>query len=147
MARDYLAILALSCLAEQSFLMSARTDEAWCHQMGAKRFDGLQRLKSAYQDGWLKAKSEAWLAFDPDVDLDHLSDWIQDEECISFCLLIMKSTNFEQKIWVQTWTGPSRTWILRFGCGFTKQLDWTSQCRFRSSRKCLNPNQTGPWPV
>ena len=69
MARDYLAIPASSCLAEQSFSMSARTDEAHQHQMGAETFGGLQRLKSAYQDGQLKAESEAWLAFDSDIDL------------------------------------------------------------------------------
>ena len=37
--------------------------------MGAETFGGLQRLKSAYQDGRLKAESEAWLAFDSDIDL------------------------------------------------------------------------------
>ena len=47
--------------------------------MGAERFGGLQRLKSGYRDGWLKAKSEAWLAFDTDLDLDHLSDWTDEE--------------------------------------------------------------------
>ena len=36
MAQDYLGILASSCLAEQSFSMSARIDEAWHHQMGSE---------------------------------------------------------------------------------------------------------------
>ena len=69
MARDYLAIPASSCLAERSFSMSARTDEARRRQMGAETFGGLQRLKSAYRDGQLKAECEAWLAFDSDIDL------------------------------------------------------------------------------
>ena len=38
------------------------------------------KMRSAYWDGQLKTESEAWLAFDPDVDLDHLSDWIQDKK-------------------------------------------------------------------
>ena len=59
--------------------MLARTDKARHRQMGAERFGGLQRLKSGYQDGRLKAESEAWLTFDPDVVLDHLSD-SSDEE-------------------------------------------------------------------
>ena len=37
--------------------------------MGSETFGGLQRLQSAYQDGQLKAESEAWLAFDSDVYL------------------------------------------------------------------------------
>ena len=37
--------------------------------MIAETFGGLQRLESAYQDGCLKAKSRAWLAFDSDIDL------------------------------------------------------------------------------
>ena len=69
MAWDYLGIPASSCLAEWSFSMSARTNEAQHCQMGAETFGGLQRLKSAYQDGQLKAESEAWLAFDSDVYL------------------------------------------------------------------------------
>ena len=59
--------------------MLARTDKARCCQMGAERFGGLQRLKSGYWDERLKAESEAWLAFDPDLDLDHLSDWTDEE--------------------------------------------------------------------
>ena len=70
MARDYLAIPASSCLAERSFSMSARTDDVRRRQMGAEKFGGLQRLRSAYRDGQLKAESEAWMEFDADFDLD-----------------------------------------------------------------------------
>jgi hypothetical protein len=34
-----------------------------------EKFGGLQRLRSAYQDGRLKAESEAWMAIDPDQDI------------------------------------------------------------------------------
>ena len=40
----------------------------------------VMKMRSAYWNDWLKAESEAWLAFDQDVDLDHLSDWIQNKE-------------------------------------------------------------------
>ena len=34
--------------------------------MGGEKFGGVQRLRAAYRDGWLKAESEAWLEIDPD---------------------------------------------------------------------------------
>ena len=74
MAWDYLAIPASSCLAERSFSMSARTDDVRCHQLGAKKFGGLQRLRSAYRDGRLKAESEAWMEFDGDFGFDINTD-------------------------------------------------------------------------
>jgi hypothetical protein len=67
MARDYMAIPGSTCLAERSFSMSARTDDARCHAIHANKFGGLQRLRSAYRDGRLKAQSEAWLEIDPDM--------------------------------------------------------------------------------
>ena len=48
--------------------MSARTDDARHCQMLEEKFGGLQRLRSAYQDGHLKAESEAWMEIDPDFD-------------------------------------------------------------------------------
>ena len=66
MACNYLAIPGSSCLAEQSFSMSARTDNVCQHQMDGQKFGLLQRLRAAYRDGRLKAESEAWLEVDPD---------------------------------------------------------------------------------
>ena len=68
MARDYMAIPGSSCLAEHLFSMSAQTDDIQCHQMGGEKFGGVQRLRSAYRDGCLKAESEAWLEIDPDAE-------------------------------------------------------------------------------
>lgn len=69
MAQDYLAIPGSSCLAERSFSMSAQTDDVRHRQMLEEKFSGLQRLRSAYHDGRLKAESEAWMAIDPDHDI------------------------------------------------------------------------------
>ena len=66
MAQDYLAIPGSSCLAEQSFSMSAQTDDVHRRQMEGEKFSSLQRLRAAYQDGHLKAESEAWMELDPD---------------------------------------------------------------------------------
>ena len=66
MARDYLPIPASTCLAERSFSMSARTDDARRHQMGGEKFCALQRLRAAYRDGRLSAMNEAWMEIDPD---------------------------------------------------------------------------------
>jgi len=70
MARDYLAIPASTCLAERSFSMSARTDDCHRRQMGSERFGALQRLRSAYHDGRLKAVKKAWMEVDPDFGFD-----------------------------------------------------------------------------
>ena len=69
-ARDYMAILASSCLAERSFSMSARTDDVHWHQMGSKKFRALQRLRAAYRDGHLKAVQEAWMEIGADFGID-----------------------------------------------------------------------------
>ena len=66
MAWDFLAIPGSSCLAEQSFSMSARTDDVHHQQMDGEKFGSLQRLRAAFQDGRLKAESEAWMEIDPD---------------------------------------------------------------------------------
>ncbi|KAM6498413.1 Ribonuclease H-like domain containing protein [Amanita muscaria] len=70
MARDYIAIPGSTCLAERSFSMSARTDDVRRRQMGDVKFGGLQRLRSAYQDGRLQAVKEAWTAVDPDFNFE-----------------------------------------------------------------------------
>ena len=70
MAHDYMAIPGSTCLAEWSFSMSAWTDDARRHAMHADKFGGLQRLKSAYQDGCLQAQSEAWLESDFDMNFN-----------------------------------------------------------------------------
>ena len=70
MACDYMAIPGSTCLAERSFSMLACTDDARRCAMHADKFGGLQRLRSAYRDGWLQAQSEAWLEIDPDMDFD-----------------------------------------------------------------------------
>ena len=70
MAWDYLAIPASTCLAERSFSMSARTDDCHRRQMGSERFGALQRLRSAYHDGRLKAVKKAWMEVDPDFGFD-----------------------------------------------------------------------------
>ena len=54
------------CLAERSFSMSARTDDARRRQMGGEKFGALQRLWAAYRDGRLSAMNEAWMEIDPD---------------------------------------------------------------------------------
>jgi hypothetical protein len=70
MARDYMAIPALSCLAERSFLMSACTDDVHRRQMGSEKFGALQRLCAAYHDGRLEAVKESWMEIDPDFNID-----------------------------------------------------------------------------
>ena len=70
MVRDYLVIPGSTCLAEQSFSMSARTDDVWQRQMGGEKFGAVQRLRSAYCDGHLEAVREAWLEIDPDFSMD-----------------------------------------------------------------------------
>ena len=69
MACDYMAILASSCLAEHSFLMSAHTDDVRRHQMGSEKFGSLQRLRAAYRDGRLKAAQEDWMDIDANFDI------------------------------------------------------------------------------
>ena len=59
MVQHYLTILGSTCLTEQSFSMSAQTDDIHQFQMGGEKFGSLQRLRAAYQDGWLRAESEA----------------------------------------------------------------------------------------
>ena len=66
MAQDYLAIPGSTCLAERSFSMLAQTNDVCWHQIDGERFGSLQRLRAAYQDGHLKAESEAWMELDPD---------------------------------------------------------------------------------
>ena len=68
MAQDYLPIPASTCLAERSFSMSARTDDARRRQMGGEKFGALQRLRAAYRDGRLSAMNEAWMEIDPDFE-------------------------------------------------------------------------------
>lgn len=46
--------------------MSAQTDDVHWHQIDGEKFGSLQRLRAAYQDGCLKAESEAWMELDPD---------------------------------------------------------------------------------
>ena len=66
MAWDFLAIPGSSCLAEQSFSMTVRTDDVCQRQMDGEKFGSLQRLRAAFRDGHLKAESEAWIEIDPD---------------------------------------------------------------------------------
>jgi hypothetical protein len=68
MARDYLAIPGSTCLAERSFSLSGRTDEARRRNIDADRFGAIQRLWGAYWDGRLEAHQEAWLEYNPDFD-------------------------------------------------------------------------------
>ena len=70
MAHNYMAILASSCLAECSFLMSAHTDDVCQHQMGSEKFEALQRLCVAYHNGRLEAVKESWMEINPDFDID-----------------------------------------------------------------------------
>ena len=70
MARDYMAILASSCLAEHSFSMSARTDDVRQHQMGSEKFGALQRLCAAYCDGRLEAVEKSWMEIGPNFNVD-----------------------------------------------------------------------------
>jgi hypothetical protein len=53
MARDYLAIPASSCIAERSFSLSGRTDDARCGKLGKTKFGGLQKIRAGYIDGRL----------------------------------------------------------------------------------------------
>ena len=46
--------------------MSVRTDDVCRQQMDGEKFGSLQRLRAAFQDGRLKAESEAWMEIDPD---------------------------------------------------------------------------------
>ena len=59
MAQHYLINPGSTCLAEQSFSMSVQTDDVYQCQMEGEKFGSLQRLRAAYQDGWLRAESEA----------------------------------------------------------------------------------------
>ena len=70
LAHDYLAILASTCLSEQSFSMLAWTDDCCCSQMGSEKFGGLQCLRSGYHDGRLEAVNEAWMHIDPVFVID-----------------------------------------------------------------------------
>jgi len=58
-----------SCLAEQSFLMSARTDDVRQRQMGSEKFGSLQRLCAVYHDGRLEAAQEDWIDIDANFDI------------------------------------------------------------------------------
>ena len=71
-ACNYAAIPGSSCLVEQAFSLSARTDSACRGNMEKKKFGGLQRLRGAYADGRLEVHKEVWVALDP--DFDHLSE-------------------------------------------------------------------------
>lgn len=67
MARDYLAIPGSSVLAERAFSLSGRTDrDPTRRTMGGDKFGALQRLKSAYLDGRLSARDEAWMQMGAD---------------------------------------------------------------------------------
>ena len=70
LARDYLAILASTCLAERSFSMSAWTDDCRRCRMGSEKFGGLQCLRSGYCDGQLEAVKEAWMEIGTDFEID-----------------------------------------------------------------------------
>jgi len=70
MARDYLAIPGSSCLAKWSFSMAARTNDCCRWQLKSTKFEGLQRLRSAYQDGHLKAVEEASMQIKANFSLD-----------------------------------------------------------------------------
>lgn len=56
MACDYLAIPAMTCIAERSFSLLARTDDPHQQQMKKVKFGGLQNLQAGYIDGWLSVK-------------------------------------------------------------------------------------------
>ena len=70
MARDYIAILATTCIAEQSFSLSAHTDDPWCWQMKKIKFGGLQKLCAGYLDGWLSAEGEVIKKYIGDFTFD-----------------------------------------------------------------------------
>ncbi|KAF5390365.1 hypothetical protein D9757_005186 [Collybiopsis confluens] len=61
MARDYLAIQGSAASAERSFSSGGITDTARRGRLGDELFGQIQKLKSAYRDGRLKAQDEAWL--------------------------------------------------------------------------------------
>ena len=70
MAHDYLAIPAMSCIAERSFSMSARTDDPrrGCrHQL---KFGGLQKLRAGYLDGRIDVDSEIMKKYIGDFDFN-----------------------------------------------------------------------------
>ena len=63
-----------TCLAEQSFLMSAQTDDTWHRQMGGEKFGALQRLQGANRDRQLSAMNEAWMEIDPGFEFSPAAD-------------------------------------------------------------------------
>ncbi|PPR06396.1 hypothetical protein CVT24_002491 [Panaeolus cyanescens] len=74
MAKDYLAIPAVSVLIERAFSLSAITDDPRRGNMRPETFGGLQRLRDAYRQGRLKAATEVWLAINPSFDPENVSD-------------------------------------------------------------------------
>ncbi len=70
MARDYLAVPATTCIAEQSFSLLARTDDPRRRQMEKTKFGGLQKLRAGYMDGCLSAEGEILKKYVGDFNFD-----------------------------------------------------------------------------
>jgi hypothetical protein len=67
MAWDYLAIPAMSCIAECSFSLFTHTDDPRCQQMKKEKFGGLQKLHAGYMDGQL--------SIDGDITNKYINDF------------------------------------------------------------------------
>jgi hypothetical protein len=70
MACDYLAIPATTCIAEQSFFLSARTDDPRQRQMKKVKFGGLQKLRAGYIDGRLSVKGDILSTYVGDFEFE-----------------------------------------------------------------------------
>ena len=70
MARDYLAIPATTCIAEQSFSLSARTNDSRRRQMKKTQFGGLQKIRAGYQDGRLSVEGSIMEKYIRDFDFN-----------------------------------------------------------------------------
>ena len=70
MACDYLAIPATSCIAERSFSLSGRTDDARRGQMKKIKFGGLQKIRAGYLDGRLSVQGEIMQKYVGDFNFD-----------------------------------------------------------------------------
>jgi hypothetical protein len=70
MACDYLAIPATTCIAEQSFSLSACTDDPRWQQMLKSTFGGLQKICAGYLDGRLNVEGDIMKKYIEDFTFD-----------------------------------------------------------------------------
>ena len=70
MARDYLAILATTCITKHSFSLSGRTDDPRWRQMNHVKFSGLQKICAGYMDGQLNTEDKVIKKYIGDFTFD-----------------------------------------------------------------------------